>query len=229
MSFCCENPIDLGCRSACAPITTNIVQTTAGYYTIVFEFNGALISREFYSTPVGGYLQIPDYIFNESSSVTFQIYDSTSTFIACFKANILPGDTSIEPSVPTSLTGVATHTQSGNVVPCSAGAHVIQFRSTFTPTGGIKIGTIIDLDVVVQHGGNAHAYSLFYDAAKTLPIINNQFVCSQALNSIGFYCSVIMSNCNQNFTIDAVVHGITNMVDGYYNTTNTYTQYAYNH
>ena len=230
MSFCCENPIDLGCRSACAPITLPVVISETAFYTIVYEFAGALISREFEATPVDGYLQVPSYVFNESQYVTFQIYDADKVLAGCFKARMLSGNTTIEHTPPSPLVRVDTYMDvSAQVVDCSNGLNTdeltINFVGNLNPQ---KIGTIYHIQLSVHHGGNPHPYQLYYDQGLTQPLSQNKFVVTDPMQVPTFYLAVQLSNCNQKYEVTAVVTSIENMEAGYYNGTNTPVNYTVN-
>lgn len=224
MSFCCENPIDLGCRSACAPITTNIVQTIAGYYTIAYKFAGSLITREFYATPVGGVLQIPANIFNESQNVTFSVFDSNKVQIACYKATMLPSNSTLQSEEPNPLQLIDTSISiDGQNVECSNGLNIDAVTILATSgLAGLKVGTIYNMNISVIHGGNPHPYSLYYDQALTIPILNNKII-QMEINPIQsplFYVATQLSNCNQNYTLSVIVDSMENMEQGYANGTN---------
>ena len=229
MSFCCENPIDLGCRSACAPITLPVVISETAFYTIVYEFAGALISCEFEAVPVDGYLQVPSYVFNESQYVTFQIYDADKVLVGCFKARMLSGNTTIEHTPPSPLVRVDTSMNKLiNPYPCANGLHVDALSVNVSTQNGFKTGTIFNFEIDVVHGGNQHPYQLYYDQALTQPILQNKYVLLNPLAFPLFYLAVQLSNCNQKYEVTAVVTSIENMEDGYYNGTNTPVNYTVN-
>lgn len=229
MSFCCENPIDLGCRSACAPITLPVVISETAFYTIVYEFAGALISREFEAVPVDGYLQVPSYVFNESQYVTFQIYDNDKVLVGCFKASMLSGNTTIEHTPPSPLVRVDTIMFANPThQACINGLNVDELSIEPSEYGQNKIGTIYNIQLSVHHGGNLHPYQLYYDQGLTLPINQNKFELSDSMPIPILYLAAQLSNCNQKYEVTAVVTSIENMEAGYYNGTNTPVNYTVN-
>lgn len=229
MSLCCENPYDLGCHSACAPIITNIVQPQQGYYIISYTFNGALITREWLATPVGGFLEIPSYIFNESANVTFQIYDGNSVFINCFKAKILPSNSTLQPQPPQPpLTPFTTLIETISAERCLNGKHLIRFTINYNDLQGMLVNTYFTLGAVLTHGGNNHPFTLYYDAGLTQPLYQNEYYNVQnMLPTLNLYMLTELKNCNQHFTFNIVVNSVGFIAPGYVNTVNIGATYIY--
>ena len=226
MSFCCENPIDLGCRSACAPITLPVAITETAYYTIVYEFAGALISREFEAIPVDGFLQVPSHIFNETQHVTFQIYDASGVLVSCFKAHILPSNMVIEPYTPTPpllpFTTLVNFSSNG----CSNEIFRGRLEVYLSDLNAIQNGTLIDLHHEILHNNQSTPHSIVcvspgisYSNDDVVVVDKNLFITSGGV--IFFDVTVTSKNCNHSFTIDAVVDSVENLVSGYANTLNT--------
>lgn len=231
MSFCCENPIDLGCHSACAPILTNIVQPTQANYTIAYKFNGALITREWLADPVGGFLQVPSYIFNESQNATFQIYDGDNVLIGCFKAQILTSNSTFVPQPPAPpYTAFTTTIETKSVTPCASGKHLIKFRINYNDLQGMLVNTYFKMGAYLTHGGNAHPFTLYYDAGMTQPLYQNEYYMVQnMLPTLDIYMYTALSNCNQDFTFNIVVNEVGFIAPGYVNTINIGSTYIYTH
>ena len=229
MSLCCENPIDLGCHSACAPILTNIVQPVQGYYTIAYQFNGAMITREWLADPVNGFLQVPSYIFNEASNVTFQIYDGDNVLISCFKATILPSNSTFVPQPPAPPYDAFTTTMEfKSAVPCVAGRHLVHFRINYNVLQAFLVNTYFEIGATLTHGGNAHPFTLYYDASMTQPVYNNeQYLAGNRLPTLDIYMYTELSNCNQHFTFSIQVNQVGFIAPGYVNTNNFGATYNY--
>lgn len=224
MSFCCENPIDLGCRSACAPITLPVAITETAYYTIVYEFAGALISREFEAVPVGGFLQVPSYIFNETQHVTFQIYDASGVLVSCFKAHILPSNMTLEPYTPTPP--LLPFTTSIEFIPSACNNDLFHgvMKVVFSPDIAVQNGTILDLHHDILHNNQSTPHSIICGTPGVDYIGDDLIITDASLltgNEILLDVSVTSKNCNHSFTIDAVVDSVENLVSGYANTLNT--------
>lgn len=232
MSFCCENPIDLGCHSACAPILTTIVQTQQSYYTIAYQFNGALITREWLADPVNGFLQVPSYIFNEASNVTFQIYDGDNVLVSCFKAQILPSNSTFvpQPPAPPYTQFTTTIETIGVVRSCVNGEHFIHFRINYNDLQGMLVNTYFMMGAYLLHGGNPHPFTLYYDAGATQPLYQNEYYNVQnMLPTLDIYMKTTLSNCNQDFTFNIVVNSVGFIAPGYVNTINIGSTYIYTH
>lgn len=229
MSFCCENPIDLGCHSACAPILTNIVQPVQGYYTIAYQFNGAMITREWLADPVNGFLQVPNYIFNEASNVTFQIYDGDNVLINCFKATILPSNSTFVPQPPAPPFDAFTTTiELVRAGQCVNGGHLVQFKINYNDLQGMLVNTYFMLGATLTHGGNNHPFTLFYDSAGTQPVYQNeQYLAGNHLPTLDLYMKTQLNNCNQHFTFNIQVNQVGFIAPGYVNTNNFGATYIY--
>ncbi len=92
MSICCDNPINLGCFHSCEDIRTNVTLDGLGTYTMSYEFNGAVITRQFSSNSVNSRLEIPYNYFNEDYYYTLKLYDNQGIYINCFKFQISPSN-----------------------------------------------------------------------------------------------------------------------------------------
>lgn len=218
---CCENPIDLGCKSACAPITTTI-QTLLTDFSIVYNFNGTWVSTP--AIVVDGFVTIPAGTFNEASSVTFQIYNNVNAFVGCYKAKILPGNVTFEakPYTPPLMPFVT------NIDFTDGGCSNDTFRGImtvyFNPDGGIQDGTILDLHHLILHNNNSTPHSIICTTAG-VSYINDQLIIYDAsllvTDEINLAVQVTSKNCNHNFTIDAVIDHCENLAPGYENTINS--------
>ncbi len=92
MSICCDNPINLGCFNSCEDIRTNVTLDGLGTYTMSYEFNGAVITRQFSAYSVNNRLEIPYIYFNEDYNYTLKLYDNSGVYINCFKFQISPSN-----------------------------------------------------------------------------------------------------------------------------------------
>lgn len=218
---CCENPIDLGCKSACAPITTSI-PTSSTDFSIVYNFNGTWVSTP--AIVVDGYVTVPAGTFNEASNVTFQIFNSVNAFVGCYKAKIMPGNVTFEvqPYTPPLLpfvTSIDFAMQS-----CANDVFLGLMTVTFNPDSGIQDGTILDLHHQILHNNNPTPHS-FVCLTPGVSYINDQLIVYDASlltsNQILLEVQVTSKNCNRSFTIDAVIDHCENIATGYENTTNT--------
>lgn len=225
MSFCCESPIDLGCRSACAPITLPVAITGTAYYTIVYEFAGALISREFEAVPVDGFLQVPSYVFNETQNVTFQIYDGNNVLVSCFKANILPSSMTFEPVTPTPPLLPFTTSINFSSNGCANDVFSGRMEVYLNDLDAIQDGTLIDLHHQILHNGTSTPHSIVcvspgvtYSNDDVLITNSKLFIASGGI--LFFDVAVTSKNCNHSFNIDAVVDHVENLSSGYENTIN---------
>ena len=222
---CCNNPIDLGCKSACAPVTTTIADS--GTFIAVYEFNAVELAVN--CEVVDGYVTIPAGTFNEEGPVNFSVYADDNVFVACFKAKMLPGSITFEYNPPQGLVGVSTDTVYVNEpVACVNGLHRLSFRTTWTPTAGFIAGTTLEYFVSLTDGGSPMSYQLYYDIAGTQPLVGNNFVYT-GIGGIAFYAFVQLNNCNHGYTIDIVVYEIKNINIGYYNSSNTSTPHIHTH
>lgn len=213
---CCNNPIDLGCKSACAPITTTIPTAQTGF-SVVYNFNGTWVSTP--AEVVDGYVTVPAGTFNESSNVTFQIFNNVNAFVACFKASIHPGDVDFEMNKPV-LIPIDTEMSIDGANPgCSNGLNIDEVSIIIlTGFSGIQYGTIYNVDVEVTHGGNPHTYQLYRDKLLTMPVTDNKIIQIEAPGQTPvFYVATQFSNCNQKYTLTVNVISIENYVTGYKN------------
>lgn len=92
---CCSSPQDLGCIRACEGIATNITADCAGVFTLSFEHNGAVITRQLLSNGSGGWLTIPGNTFNEGSETTFSISNQQGVELSCYKVKVLAQESNI--------------------------------------------------------------------------------------------------------------------------------------
>lgn len=92
---CCTNPQDLGCIRACEGIATSVTADCAGVFTLSFEHNGAVITRQLLSNGSGGFLTVPGNTFNEGSETTFSISTSAGVELACYKVKVLAQESNI--------------------------------------------------------------------------------------------------------------------------------------
>lgn len=92
---CCNNPQDLGCIRACEGITTDVTADCAGTFTLSFEHNGAVITRQLFSNGSGGFLTVPGNTFNEGSETTFSISTSNGIELSCYKVKVLAQESNI--------------------------------------------------------------------------------------------------------------------------------------
>lgn len=214
---CCNNPIDLGCKSACAPITTTIPTAQTGF-SVVYNFNGTWVSTP--AEVVDGYVTVPAGTFNESSNVTFQIFNNVNAFVACFKASIHPGDVDFEINKPVliPIDTVVEFTSYG----CTADLFRGRLRVTISNTNGLKVGTQISLDIAVLHAGNTIPYALSspdpYQYSVNYNIIEINVL---GLQVIEVDIEIANPGCGVDFSLDCAVSNIDNQTPGYFNQTNT--------
>lgn len=218
---CCENPIDLGCKSACAPITTSI-QTSSTDFSIVYNYNGTWVSTP--AIVVDGFVTIPAGTFNEASNVTFQVFNNVNAFVGCFKAKIVPGnvDFEVKPYTPPLIPFVT------NIEFTSGGCSNDTFRGQmvihWNPDSGVQDGTILDLHHEILHNGSSTPHSLIC-ITPGVDYINDQLIITDSSlitgNVIFLSVEVTSKNCNHHFTIDAVIDHCENLAPGYENTINT--------
>lgn len=218
---CCTNPIDLGCRQSCAPITTNIANNLVEPYQLVWNFNGTYQSQIIH--PVNGFVTIPGNTFNESNNVTFSIYDQNNEFIACYKASIKPGNFSdeLEPPSPI-LLPFNTAFSIGNIQ-CTGDLWRANLYVQMNDIGALKNGSILDFHHEILHSGQSTPHSITCTTPGVSYIGDDLIITDITLLPlfITLLVNVTSKNCNHSFTLDAVIDHVEGLNAGYENVTNT--------
>ena len=217
---CCTNPIDLGCRPSCAPITTNIAGIEGDLYTIVWTFNGVYQSAQ--AEIVNGFLKIPGNTFNESEPVNFLVYDADNVFVACYKATMRPGNVIVEDTPPTPVYLPLTTSITLNSEGCENDLWRGVLQINLNTLDGLQGGSIIDLHHEILHNGNStpHALNIITPGISYVNDLLTILDPSQITNPIELEVTVSSKNCKHSFTIDAQVNDILYMANGYDNTMN---------
>lgn len=218
---CCSNPIDLGCKNYCAPITTNIIVSAGETHIVAYRFNGKLITHEITSMDAG-YLVIPAGIFNEVSNITFNVHDSSGNFIACFKIEMSSGGTTVEMNKPQPALPVNTVV---NFIPdrCTSDVYRGIIQILFSDMNAIKNGVVIDLHHEILHNGTSTPHSInpgsmgYTYVNDLITITDETLLGGQILLGV----LVTSKNCTHKFTIDAVVDNMQNLPPAYFNNINT--------
>lgn len=207
--MCCENPIDLGCVFSCDDVVTNITSECANVYTISFEFNGAVVTKQVSFN--GEYLTIPSGIFNDNYATTFKVYDNTGEFVDCFKVTILPSlkmanDTNGE--LTSSITLTADQIcQEG--IPSSI--MYVSCALEFSDISLLQNGTEIDLDVVITGGTFA---SLLTTTPGTIPSGSKVTISDISLitgNTIDLFIGMNIDDCGDDYTMQASIECYSNL------------------
>lgn len=156
---CCTNPQDLGCIRACEGIATSVTADCAGVFTLSFEHNGAVITRQLLSNGSGGFLTVPGNTFNEGSETTFSISTSAGVELACYKVKVLAQESNIYTDVEPwgTITSSVVLTEDSPCAPAGGGAvwpitGVITFNDINLLDNGteITIGALYNNNVGIQ-------------------------------------------------------------------------------
>lgn len=215
---CCTNPIDLGCRPSCAPITTNISGIEGDIFNVYWTFNGTYQTAQ--AEVIDGFVTIPGNIFNESQPVNFSIYDSENVFVACFKATIRPGDIIVQEIPVTIPFTTSINIQSDG---CSNDQWSGIMEINLNTIDALQNGSILDLHHDILHNGNSTPHSITVITPGIDYVGDDLIITDVSLieNPIKLQVHVTSKNCNHSFTIDAVIDHVENLATGYSNTTNT--------
>lgn len=198
---CCTNPQDLGCIRACEGIATSVTADCAGVFTLSFEHNGAVITRQLLSNGSGGFLTVPGNTFNEGSETTFSISTSAGVELACYKVKVLAQESNIYTDVEPwgTISSSVVLTEDSPCAPAGGGAvwpitGVITFNDINLLDNGteITIGALYNNNVGIQTA-NYQALTAGTSISGNVITINDKSLIGG--NSITFRVQISLAAC----------------------------------
>lgn len=218
---CCNNPQDLGCILSCEGVYTNVSADCAGTYTITYNYNGAIVTRDIMSNGSGGYLVVPGNTFPEGTATTFSIMSSSGVELGCYKVRVFPQQPNIyADSEPWgTISSDIVLTQYASCAPVQSGGFSLGVTGVLTlnDINLLKNGTEITIGAMWDQGSPVQGaiYQSFTAgtsmSGNVITITDKSLIVS---NTITYRIHVFLSACGQTINFKNYVACYSNLPVG---------------